>query len=100
MSNTAQIVTHSLALLAGLSAGILAYTIINTNHSKDENHEYSIADQPLRFARDKAANNTRVLNIDAVYNPTYARGLTVLVTGIPLSFNNSQLLIKSNKSYA
>lgn len=80
MPNTANIVTHSLALLAGLSAGVLAYTLINSK-KKEDNSEYTIPDQPLRFARDKAANNVRVMNIDAVYNPTYARGKTVLVTG-------------------
>lgn len=98
MPNTANIVTHSLALLAGLSAGVLAYTLINSK-KKEDNSEYTIADQPLRFARDKAANNVRVMNIDAVYNPTYARGKTVLVTGELLSLPNfvpNCLFCKSN----
>lgn len=43
--------------------------------------DYTIADQPARFAKAKAENNPRVLDIDSVYDPTYLRGKTVLVTG-------------------
>ena len=42
---------------------------------------FSTADQPLRFATAKANNLTRMLDIDAVYEPSYARGKVVLVTG-------------------
>lgn len=43
--------------------------------------EYSLADQPARFAKAKADDNRRVLDIDSVYDGTYLRGLSVLVTG-------------------
>lgn len=43
--------------------------------------EYSLADQPARFAKAKAENNERMLNIDKFFNPSYLKGKTVLVTG-------------------
>ena len=43
--------------------------------------EYSIADQPARFARAKSANDARVLDIDSVYDGSRFRNLRVLVTG-------------------
>lgn len=43
--------------------------------------EYTIPDQPKRFAKAKEANNRRVLNIDEFYNPSLLSGKTVLVTG-------------------
>lgn len=48
---------------------------------KSSKDGYSIADQPARFARDKAANNPRVMDIDSVYNPDSIKGKTVLITG-------------------
>ncbi len=84
--NSAQFVSHSLAILVGLSAGLLAYSFVNRSSASANDQEYTIADQPLRFARGKASNNTRMMNIDAIYNPTYARGLTVLVTGMVFAF--------------
>jgi NAD(P)-dependent dehydrogenase (short-subunit alcohol dehydrogenase family) len=78
--STTRIISHTLALLAGLSAGFLAYALINST-AESQDGEYSIPNQPQRFARAKAANDIRVLDIDAVYNPSYARGRTVLITG-------------------
>lgn len=43
--------------------------------------EYSIADQPERFARARQQNDARVLDIDSVYDGGHFRGLRVLVTG-------------------
>eukprot|EP00958_Prasinococcus_capsulatus_P011513 scaffold1146_cov399-Prasinococcus_capsulatus_cf.AAC.2 len=43
--------------------------------------EYTIADQPARFAKAKAENNTRVLDIDSHYDGAFFKGLRVLVTG-------------------
>ena len=40
-----------------------------------------MADQVKRFARAKAANVERVMNIDAVYDGAYLAGKRVLVTG-------------------
>lgn len=80
-TNSSTVITHALALLAGVSAGVLAYSIINKSRKSDEDSEYTIANQPQRFANAKASKNTRVLNIDAVYNPSFVRGKTILVTG-------------------
>eukprot|EP01035_Chromulina_nebulosa_P020603 gene20603-26713_t len=38
-------------------------------------------DQPARFAKAKAENNQRVLDIDSVYDYNYIKGKNVLVTG-------------------
>lgn len=43
--------------------------------------KYSTPDQPLRFATAKAENNARMLDIDSVYNPSFLKGKSVLVTG-------------------
>ena len=42
---------------------------------------YSIPDQPARFARAKAENNERYLDIAKVYDPSFLKGLRVAVTG-------------------
>lgn len=47
--------------------------------------EYSKADQPARFAEQKATNNVRALDIDAVYNKGNVKGKTVIVTGRSLN---------------
>ncbi len=78
-----------LAAVAGFSLATFAVRYLtNTLNArvpaaKNPNAEpvYSIADQPQRFANDKKANNVRVMNIDAIYNPSFVRGKTVLVTG-------------------
>jgi len=43
--------------------------------------DYTIPDQPKRFAKAKVENNRRVLNIDEFYKPSLLAGKTVLVTG-------------------
>ena len=43
--------------------------------------DYTIPDQPKRFAKAKVENNKRVLNIDEFYKPSLLAGKTVLVTG-------------------
>lgn len=42
---------------------------------------YSIPNQPLRFANAQKENNSRMLDIDSMYNPSYLNGKVVLVTG-------------------
>ena len=42
---------------------------------------YSIPDQPARFAQAKSSQNARFLDIESLYDPTYLKGKTVLVTG-------------------
>jgi len=43
--------------------------------------EYTIPDQPARFAKAKEENNARVLDIESMYNGSFFKGLRVLVTG-------------------
>lgn len=43
--------------------------------------KYSTPDQPARFAKGKEENNQRMLNIDSLYDPSYVKGKTCLVTG-------------------
>ena len=47
--------------------------------SKDD--PYTIPDQPARFAKAKAENNKRVLDIDSLYDPSFLKGKVALVTG-------------------
>ncbi len=42
---------------------------------------YTIPDQPARFARAKAENNERYLNIESVYDGSYLKGKRVAITG-------------------
>ena len=42
---------------------------------------YTIADQPARFARAKAENNERYLDIETVYDGSYLKGKRVAITG-------------------
>jgi len=42
---------------------------------------YSMADQVARHAKAKEEGNKRVLDIDSVYDPSFLKGLRVLVTG-------------------
>lgn len=43
--------------------------------------EYSLPDQPARFAKAKAEKNARVLDVDSFYDPSSVKGKRVLVTG-------------------
>lgn len=49
--------------------------------ARAEGAEYTIADQPARFAAAKKANNQRVLDITKFYDPKAIEGKRVLVTG-------------------
>ena len=76
------------AALGGLALGVLGTHLLATFcHCKKAcsrnalGCKYSLADQPARFAKDKAANNTRVLDIDSVFEPAQLRGKAVLITG-------------------
>lgn len=46
-----------------------------------DSERYTIADQPARFARAKAENNERYLNIESVYDGSYLKGKRVAITG-------------------
>lgn len=81
------------AALGGLALGVLGTHLLATFcHCKKAcsksaqgrcggSSKYSLADQPARFAKDKAANNIRVLDIDSVFEPARLQGKAVLVTG-------------------
>lgn len=61
-----------------LPSHILTMTTTDTSFSQER---YSIPDQPARFARAKAQQNQRYLDISSVYNPHYLRGKRVAITG-------------------
>jgi len=42
---------------------------------------FTIPDQPARFARAKAENNERYLDITTVYDPAYIKGKRIAITG-------------------
>ncbi len=71
-------------VLASFVAGIaFAHLVCHCSSSPKpaEEEEFTIANQPQRFANAKEANNGRVMNIEEVYEPGYCKGKTVLVTG-------------------
>lgn len=68
-------------VLGGLAVGIAAAAAFAVCHAKCPAKKYSIPDQPLRFAQGKASNNTRMLDIDSLYQPDFVRGKVVVVTG-------------------
>eukprot|EP01032_Pedospumella_encystans_P009907 gene9907-11622_t len=74
--------SKSFILGAAMSGAIFASILALRCFSKcGGDKAFSTPDQPLRFATAKANNLTRMLDIDAVYDPSYARGKVVLVTG-------------------
>jgi NADPH:quinone reductase-like Zn-dependent oxidoreductase len=46
-----------------------------------DSDRYSLPDQPARFAKAKAENNKRFLDITTVYDPSFLKGKRVAVTG-------------------
>jgi len=46
-----------------------------------DSERYTIPDQPARFARAKAENNERYLDIETVYDGSYLKGKRVAITG-------------------
>jgi len=54
-----------------------------------EDTKYSDPDQQRRFAQHKSENNQRVLNIDAVYDPSSLKGKVVMVTGANRGLGNA-----------
>ena len=74
--NTKSFVLGGLAV-AACAAAFCAFGC----HASCDKKKYTIANQPLRFAQAKAANNKRMLDIDSVYKPEYVKGKVVVVTG-------------------
>jgi len=56
-------------------------TTTNLAMASSDSDRYTIPDQPARFARAKAEDNRRYLDIDTVYNPAYLKGKRVAITG-------------------
>jgi hypothetical protein len=81
--------TMGCALVSGLT--LLSSPVSTRAHSRisrfssasssNEHDSYTIADQPARFAKAKAENNKRVLDIDSLYDPSFLKGKVALVTG-------------------
>ena len=60
----------------------VATTMTTTSSTEDASQDrYTIPDQPARFARAKAQQNQRYLDITSVYNPQYLKGKRVAITG-------------------
>lgn len=78
-----------IASAAGLMAPRAFRSVLNASSKQRSNlgmattrtEEYSMPDQPARFAKGKEENNERMLNIEKIYDPSYLSGKTVLVTG-------------------
>jgi hypothetical protein len=71
--------------IAAFAASIVAGILIH-NNPKDcpksaQRQQYSIPDQPARFAAAKKSQNQRVLDIDSEYNRLLLKGKVALVTG-------------------
>lgn len=56
-------------------------TTTTTTLAMADSERYTIPDQPARFARAKAENNERYLNIESVYDGSYLKGKRVAITG-------------------
>lgn len=74
--------SESLGLaLGGVFLGILIGRCMTRRSAEDEEDEFSIPDQPARYAAAVKRQNMRVLDIDLMYDASYARNKIVLVTG-------------------
>ena len=67
--------TASFLAFAGIVAGTKLLTRLGVRR------KYTIANQPARFARAKAESNKRYIDLESMYDPTFIKGKTVLVTG-------------------
>jgi NAD(P)-dependent dehydrogenase (short-subunit alcohol dehydrogenase family) len=73
------------ALCLFLASAVLTKVIAKktkASHSNVSNvAQFSIPDQPARFARAKATGDVRYLDISSIYDPSFIKGKVVLVTG-------------------
>jgi len=69
----------SAAMMAGSEQAAAAQTALKAEAAADR--VFTIADQPERYARAKAENNQRYLDISTVYDGSYLKGKRVMVTG-------------------
>lgn len=82
------ILSHAAVGVIGFLGGALLFGFLRSKRTETdsirlalEERGYSIADQPQRHAKALTDHNIRKLDIDSVYNPSYAKGKIVLVTG-------------------
>lgn len=75
--NTDTLVKVGAGLCLGLGLGFL----LSRSKKPAETASYSMANQVMRYNDAKATNNSRVLNIDSVYDGAFLKGKRVLVTG-------------------
>jgi hypothetical protein len=67
--------------LVGPAVGAAVGAVAGATLVKKGDEGFTMADQKARFAKAKASNNKRVLDIDAFYDGTKFKGKRVLVTG-------------------
>lgn len=79
---------RSLAVFAFLSARASAFNSVGAPFAIKSSsalsmsaEKYTIADQPARFAKAKAEDNKRVLDIDSMYDGSYLKDKRVAITG-------------------
>ena len=70
------VTTHSERLIFTSARHRLVHFTMSSNEDR-----YSIADQPVRFAKAKKEDNKRYLDITTVYDGSFLRGKRVAITG-------------------
>jgi NADPH:quinone reductase-like Zn-dependent oxidoreductase len=63
------------------AAASFTNTRTTTSLTMSDSDRYSLPDQPARFAKAKAENNERFLDITTVYDSSFLKGKRVAVTG-------------------
>ena len=85
MASKSDSTTLFAAAAVGAVAGMLVMKLMAPSNNKDAatggGRQFSTADQPARFAAQKAANDRRALDIDAFFDGARLKGKRVLVTG-------------------
>jgi NAD(P)-dependent dehydrogenase (short-subunit alcohol dehydrogenase family) len=81
LSFTAKSVNVNAFSVGQKQASISTFARSKTTLAMADSERYTIADQPARFARAKAENNERYLNIESVYDGSYLKGKRVAITG-------------------
>jgi len=75
--------------VVGCISGAFLYKWLSFNEKSENHHialvpeerDYSLADQPQRHSKALVEHNKRVLDIISFYDPSYAKGKVVLITG-------------------
>jgi short chain dehydrogenase len=72
---------HTVSRRVVFSKSIRKMSKASSSETITEERRYTLADQVARFARAKAENNQRYLDITTVYDPSFLKGLRVAITG-------------------